>query len=177
MPPMSNMLYTDRLLLRPWSMDDAPQLPLIANTRDITWNTSYRFPYPYDDAAAQKFLRYHTKDNEDQWLFAIFKDSKLIGGCGCERGTDIQQHVGIIGYWLGVEHWGNGFATEALTALIGHIISETNLEKLTATVFGWNPASRRVLEKCGFVCEGISKDGVKKWDRTTDLYSYGRPLP
>ncbi|MCJ2165790.1 MULTISPECIES: GNAT family protein [unclassified Pseudodesulfovibrio] len=172
------ILRTARCVLRPWRGSDAPSLPPIADTKAISWNTSYRFPYPYDEAAAKKFLDYHTANpGEDAWLFAILRDQQLIGGCGCERGKDIQSHTAIMGYWLGVDHWGKGIATEVVTALTAYMGQATNVEKLSATVFGWNPASRRVLEKCGFVNEGVSKDGVRKWGKTTDLWYYGRPLP
>jgi [ribosomal protein S5]-alanine N-acetyltransferase len=46
----------------------------------------------------------------------------------------------------------------------------------TATCFGWNPASRRVLEKTGFRNEGVRKGVVKKWGETTDLWTYGMLL-
>lgn len=166
-------LRTPRCLLRPWRAEDAPFLPPIANTRDISWNTSLRFPYPYDEADARRYIRYATEGEGETWLFAILRDETLIGGCGCERAADVFAHTAETGYWLDVAHWGQGLATEALTALVTYMAEATDVQRLSANVFGWNPASRRVLEKCGFANEGVRKNGVSKWGRTADLWEYG----
>ena len=60
-----------------------------------------------------------------------------------------------IGYWLGVPFWGNGYATEAARALIDHAFGDLGYAVLTAGARVSNPASRRVLEKCGFQWTGI----------------------
>ena len=60
-----------------------------------------------------------------------------------------------LGYWLGVPHWGQGFATEALHAVIDFAFSEFEHTALHAGARVTNPASRRVLEKCGFQWTGV----------------------
>ncbi|BCS90086.1 GNAT family N-acetyltransferase [Pseudodesulfovibrio sediminis] len=171
-------IHTKRCILRPWRTSDARILPSIANTKKISWNTSNKFPYPYDETSANTFLTFQTHGlGKDTWQFAITLDEALIGGCGCIRGKDVQTHTAIVGYWLGVEYWGKGLATEVVQALVEYMTHETDVKKLTATVFGWNPASRRVLEKCGFDLEGVSKDAVHKWGKTTDLWYLARSLP
>ena len=60
-----------------------------------------------------------------------------------------------IGYWLGVPFWGNGYATEAARALIDHAFGDLGHEVLHAGARVSNPASRRVLEKCGFQWTGV----------------------
>lgn len=170
-------LHTERCTLRPWQKADAPSLSTIANTKDISWNTSFNFPYPMDEAAAEKLIDFNRKGNGDySWQFAAVRDEKLIGGCGATRGADVQSHTAIVGYWLDVEHWGQGLATELLGELITFMRDETDIEQLTATGFGWNTASPRVLEKNGFVKEGVRKGVVKKWGKTTDLWIYGLQL-
>ena len=177
MPPVfETVLRTERCVLRPWREEDVPLLPPIANTRDISWNTSFKFPYPYNGTAARRFINYATGSDKETWLFAILRNETLIGGCGCERGSDVFAHTADTGYWLAVDHWGQGIATETLKALVAYMAEATDVERLSASVFGWNPASRRVLEKCGFVNEGTRKNGVRKWGKTTDLWLYGLPL-
>jgi RimJ/RimL family protein N-acetyltransferase len=68
----------------------------------------------------------------------------------CRRGEEPE-----IGYWLGVPYWGQGYATEAVRALIDHAFTELALERLEAGARVSNPASRRVLEKCGFQWSGV----------------------
>ena len=72
--------------------------------------------------------------------------STPIGVCS------VEMHDGKaeLGYWYGCEYWGNGYATEAAQAVIDHAFSELNHEALYSGARISNPASRRVLEKCGF---------------------------
>lgn len=77
---------------------------------------------------------------------------------------------------MAVKHWGQGIATEALKAVTAYMAEAMDVQRLSAAVFGWNPASRRVLKKCGFTNEGFRKNGVRKWGKTTDLWLYGLQL-
>ncbi len=155
-------------------MEDIPLIPPVANTRKISWNTSFRFPHPFDLAAAERLV-YWARDGagEDKWQFAILLDGKLAGSCGTIRGTDVEAHTASVGYWLDPPLWGQGLATEALNELVRYMRDETAIEQLTASCFGWNPASRRVLEKVGFRQEGLRRGVVRKWGKLTDLWIYG----
>lgn len=171
------VIRTQRCVLRPWQKQDAPLLPPIADTKDISWNTSYKFPNPFDLAAAKKYLQFCMNGlGQTNWQFAIRRNDTLMGGCGCIRGEDVHAHTATMGYWLGVNFWGKGYATECVAALVEFMRTETDVVQLTATTFGWNPASGKVLEKCGFAMEGIRKGVVRKWDLTTDLWIYGKQL-
>ena len=171
---LTTELHTTRCLLRPWLTEDAPLVPPIADTRDISWNTSFRFPHPYDEAAARTMISWARTDaGTAKWQFAIFLDGELIGGCGTIRGDDVHAHTAVVGYWLDKGHWGRGLATETVGEMVRYMREETDIEQLTATGFGWNPASRRVLEKIGFQEEGLRRGVVKKWGKTTDLWIYG----
>lgn len=169
-------MYTQRCALRPWCKEDAPLLPAIANTKDISWNTSYRFAHPFDLEAAEKYVETKSNNDDSNWNFAVLMDDEIIGGCGAWRGQDIHAHTAEIGYWLGTEYWGKGLATEIVAALVDYLAAATDLEQLSANCFGWNPASPRVLEKCGFVKEGVRKGAVKKWGKRTDMLVYGKLL-
>ena len=170
-------INTERCLLRPWRVEDIPLVPPLADTRDISWNTSFRFPYPYDEEAAKRMIQW-SRDGagENKWQFAVSSDGELAGGCGAIRGVGVEAHTATVGYWLGTAWWGRGLATEMVAALIRYMREETDVEQLSASCFGWNPASRRVLEKTGFAHEGVRRGVVRKWGRTTDLWIYGRPL-
>ncbi|NDV20729.1 GNAT family N-acetyltransferase [Pseudodesulfovibrio sp. JC047] len=178
MPHFSEtQLHSERCLLRPWRDTDAPRLTLIANTKAISWNTSYNFPYPFDLTAAHHAITANTTNaGTNIWQFAILQQDTIIGGCGATRGTDVQSHTATIGYWLGQDYWGQGIATEVLAVIVTYMQESTDIEQLTATGYGWNPASERVLSKNGFVKEGLRKGAVKKWGKTTDLWIYGRLL-
>ena len=85
--------------------------------------------------------------------FAITLAGAVIGMCGIdprEEGPGPE-----IGYWLGVAHWGHGYATETVRALIDYAFGELEFDALVAGARVSNPASRRVLEKCGFQWAGV----------------------
>ncbi|EGB16439.1 GCN5-related N-acetyltransferase [Pseudodesulfovibrio mercurii] len=174
---LRTVLRTDRCLLRPWRAEDTPLIPPVASTRDISWNTSFRFPHPFDETAAKRLVRW-SRDGagEDKWQFAVFLDGELAGSCGTVRGEGVEAHTATTGYWLDPSLWGRGLATEVVTELVRYMRDQTAIEQLTATCFGWNPASRRVLEKTGFRLEGVRRGVVRKWGRTTDLWIYGQWL-
>jgi [ribosomal protein S5]-alanine N-acetyltransferase len=81
----------------------------------------------------------------------------LIGVCGfsdCQLG---KSHRAEIGYWLAKPLWGQGIMTTVVQKACQLAFAEFGLVKITAQVSAMNPASARVLEKCGFAQEGYLK--------------------
>jgi len=139
-------LETTRLRLRALCRADAKAIASLANDRRIAENTA-RIPHPYGLADAEEFIAF-AGTSEAETVFAIaLKRGRLIGTCGLsrQRGGKVE-----IGYWLGVPFWGEGYATEAVRALIDHAFEDLAFERIEAGARVSNPASRRVLEKCGF---------------------------
>lgn len=148
----TSILATERLRLRTPRLDDAKAVAALANDRRIAENTA-RLPHPYGVADAEDFIR-DVDGSQTETVFAItLPDGTLIGLCGleCRDGKKPE-----IGYWLGVPYWGRGYATEAARALIDHAFDHLQLDLLTANARVSNPASRRVLEKCGFQWTGVA---------------------
>ena len=63
-------------------------------------------------------------------------------------------------FWIGTPYWGNGYATEAAKALIDYCFRDLNLNRVAASYFGSNLASRRVMEKAGMTYEGILRQAI-----------------
>jgi RimJ/RimL family protein N-acetyltransferase len=151
------VLLTARLRLRVPRREDGPAIAALANDRRIAENTA-RIPHPYTLADAEGFLRY-LEESETETAFAItlaedtLADETLIGICGLMIKP---RKTPEIGYWLGVPYWGHGYATEAARAVIDHAFEDLGLERLEAGARVSNPASRRVLEKCGFQWSGVT---------------------
>ena len=59
-----------------------------------------------------------------------------------------------VGYWLGKQHWGHGYMTEALRALVNHVFALSGADAIYSGAFADNRASLRVQEKAGFVHAG-----------------------
>jgi RimJ/RimL family protein N-acetyltransferase len=90
--------------------------------------------------------------DESKQTFLITLTGTPIGACGIDLRDGPTPELG---YWLGVAHWGQGFATEAARAVIDHAFADLRHEALQAGARVSNPASRRVLEKCGFQWTGV----------------------
>jgi len=143
------VLKTERLTLRAPRLEDVKAIALIANDRRIAENTA-RIPHPYGADDARGFIEAVNR-GDGEVAFAIVLDGVLIGACG----IDPREGGPEIGYWLGAAYWGCGYATETVRALIDYAFGELEHEVLVAGARVSNPASRRVLEKCGFQWTGV----------------------
>jgi RimJ/RimL family protein N-acetyltransferase len=151
-------------VVRSWRRGDEEDLVRHANNRKVWLQLRDRFPHPYTPADADAWLA-HVLAERPETNFAIALDDAVVGGIGFERGGDIERLSAEVGYWLGEEVWGRGLATAALRAVTRHAFEAHGLHRVFAMVFARNLASARVLEKVGFVREGILrrsavKDGV-----------------
>ena len=145
------VLETERLVLRAPRLEDATSIAALVNDRRIAENT-LRIPHPYGLADAQAFLTtVNTTDEEIAFLITT-RDRGIVGACGIAK---LDGETPEIGYWLGVRFWGKGYATEAARAVIDHAFGDLGYDTLLAGARVSNPASRRVLEKCGFQWTGV----------------------
>jgi RimJ/RimL family protein N-acetyltransferase len=147
--PHIPVLETGRLVLRAPRLDDAERVAALVNDRRIAENTA-RIPHPYALADAESWIGASNR-TAGEATFVIETGGEVIGGCG----FDLREAGQEIGYWIGVPFWGNGYATEAAQAVIDYAFGELRLEALLSGARITNPASRRVLEKCGFQWTGV----------------------
>lgn len=145
------VLETERLVLRAPRLEDAPIIAALANDRRIAENTT-RIPHPYRLADAEEWITLANADPRDETLLITLRDGGIIGACGLEWRSGPNPEIG---YWLGAPHWGHGYATEAVRALIDQAFGEFGYEAVEAGARTSNAASRRVLEKCGFQWTGV----------------------
>ncbi len=145
------VLETERLMLRAPRLEDAKAVAVLANDRRIAENTA-RIPHPYRLADAEDFIAKVERGQSEAVFVITLRDGTLIGASGVTR---LDGQNAEIGYWLGVHHWGRGYATEALRAVIDCAFTDLHHESLQAGARVTNPASRRVLEKCGFQWTGV----------------------
>ena len=144
------VLETERLTLRRPTLADVKAIAHLANDRRIAENTR-RLPHPYSQDNAVSFVREIAREHRDI-AFLIESNFVPVGMVGVnwrDRTTP------ELGYWLGIDHWGQGFATEAARAAIDFFFEETDHELLYAGARVSNPSSRNVLEKCGFQWSGV----------------------
>lgn len=146
----SCVLETERLTLRRPTLADVKAIAYLANDRRIAENTR-RLPHPYHQDHAVEFVR-ATAATKTEAVFLIEQNFSAIGMVGIDRS---EPEAAELGYWLGVEHWGQGFGTEAARAVIDFFFEESDAEHLISGARVANPASRNILEKCGFQWSGV----------------------
>jgi RimJ/RimL family protein N-acetyltransferase len=144
------VLETKRLTLRAPCLEDAKTVAMLANDRRIAENTA-RIPHPYKLSDAESFIAAANANEGDALFLVTLRDRTVIGACGITMLADQPE----LGYWLGAPYWGKGYATEALHALIDYAFADLGHAALAAGARVTNPASRRVLEKCGFQWTGV----------------------
>jgi ribosomal-protein-alanine N-acetyltransferase len=155
-------------------MSDIDALVRHANNHKIWLNLTDRFPHPYTNADAHAWLTLRAADKGNPHNFAIEFQGEAIGAIGLEFLSDVHRMTAAIGYWLGEARWGRGFATLAVKAVTDYAFATFELRRLQATVFQWNPASARVLEKAGYTFEGRLRNSIFKDNRICDALMYGK---
>src|ERR1700761_7535807 len=121
------VLETERLTLRRPTLADVKAIALLANDRRIAENTR-RLPHPYLQDHAVEFVR-TLADHTRESVFLIENNHVPVGMVGVDWR---EPSAPELGYWLGFEHWGQGFATEAARAVIDYTFEEFDAEHLIA---------------------------------------------
>ena len=140
-------LQTERLVLRALKDGDAKPISLYVGDIRVAENLAV-VPHPYPDGAAEAFIASALNDG-DEMVWVMSRGGNLIGLISITLVGDAE---GNVGYWLAPDHWGNGFVTESLEALVE--FARGRFQRLNARVHQGNYASARVLVKCGFVYVG-----------------------
>ena len=138
-------IRTARLTLRAPMMDDLADIVAMANNPKMLENTA-TLPHPYGDGDAMDFVTEARSGQLHAYAIAG-ADDRFMGTILFKYP---QGKPPEIGYWLGEPHWGQGFAGEAVAALVGAVGGIEGFADIEARVLQSNPASIRVLEKAGF---------------------------
>ena len=166
-------LQTARLSLKPLTRAHFESMLSLISDREIA-ATTLRIPHPYTrDDAEQYFASMEKLIDEGTMLRRSIFIRSLDEYCG-SVGLHIEKDHdrAEMGYWIGVPYWGRGYASEAARAMVDYGFRELGLNRIYATVFAGNTASRRVAEKAGMRYEGCMKQHVKKWGEYKDLEIY-----
>jgi [ribosomal protein S5]-alanine N-acetyltransferase len=155
------LLELGDLNVRSWRKDDLQALLRHANNAKIAANLRDQFPHPYTRREGIDFLDF-VRSQEPECAFAIEHGDEAIGGVGFLVGRDIARMSAEMGYWLSEDFWGRGIATRAVTAMSEWAFDNYKLTRVFAMAFAHNAASIRVLEKSGFVCEGVMRRSAIK---------------
>lgn len=144
------VLATERLVMRAPRDSDLEQLVALADNRHVAEMLA-RMPHPYGEAEARTFLAMAASRRAGIVYALTLKDTGTFVGCAGLNTTDRGLELG---YWIGEPYWKSGYATEAAHALVDLAFQRTPIQVLHASTRVINPASRRVIHKCGFQYAG-----------------------
>lgn len=172
--PTEKTIETPRLILRLFTDADAQEVSVLCNNYAI-YKSTLNLPYPYTLECALSWISTHQQNFEENrsYEFAITDkhSGQLYGAIGLSNQTQHQR--GEIAYWIGESYWGNGYGTEAAQAIIEFAFQEKQYHRIYAQYFQSNPASGKIMEKCGMRYEGTLKNHVYKNGTFEDIVFYG----
>ncbi|MGM9812766.1 MAG: GNAT family N-acetyltransferase [Muribaculaceae bacterium] len=144
-----------RLLLRPWHESDAEILYYYAKDEEVGPRAGWA---PHQSVDESRNVINNVFHNATTWAIVLRETDRVVGAIGygpsCDCDLPARPDEPTVGYWVGKEHWNQGICTEALSLLIDHVANHTGIKSLVSGHYIDNPASGRVMEKCGFVATG-----------------------
>jgi RimJ/RimL family protein N-acetyltransferase len=152
----SELIWTERLVLRDLTEDDQKAVHSYASDPEVV---RYMDWGPNTEQETVNFIQRSIAAQKEQprtnyTLATVLKaDNTLIGSCGIHISSP-ENKEGWIGYCLNRHYWGQGYATETASALVGFGFAQLSLHRIFATCVPANTASAHVLEKTGLKLEG-----------------------
>lgn len=171
---MQTIVVREGIFLSELRPSDGPALCTHLQDNEIFENT-LTVPRPYTPADAEYFLGLAAEKNREHchpviWAIRDAEES-LIGVVGFK--DLLPAFRAEVGYWIARERRGQGIASAAMHVACAHAFVDHNLARIVAHVFPRNPASARVLEKCGFRREGHLRKHFQKGEQLLDAIVYG----
>jgi ribosomal-protein-alanine N-acetyltransferase len=167
-------LHTNRLLLRPFVLEDAAEVQRLAGEKIIADMTA-AVPHPYLDGMAESWIATHQdayEANKELTLAITCKaEEKLIGAISLLSISAPHQRAEL-GYWVGKDYWNQGFCSEAAKALINFGFDQLRLNRICARCYGTNLASIKVMERSGMRHEGRQREHERKEHHFEDVVLY-----
>ena len=167
------VLETERLILRPFRLSDAPKVQELAGDYDIAYNT-LAIPHPYEDGMAEEWIRTHQPE---------FEKGKLVNFAITDKNSgDLYGAIGLVfkgeheraelGYWVGKPFWNEGYCTEAAGAVLKYGFDVMNMNLIYAHHLTRNGASGKVMQKLGMRHIATLPKWIKKWGEILDIEMY-----
>ncbi|WP_019156027.1 GNAT family N-acetyltransferase [Robertmurraya massiliosenegalensis] len=164
-------IETSRLRLRELNVQDATRLYHYLSKKNVVEHYDIEALTSYQEAVdiiENLFFRYQSR-RQIRWGITLKGEEELIGTCGFHSLDE--QHLKVeIGYDLDSEYWGKGYMTEAVGKVVEYGFNEMELNRIEAFYFPLNYASKRVLEKNGFIEEGLLRKRFYSKDKYMDAF-------
>ena len=169
-------LLSENVKLRPLHLSDAEKIVPLANNEKVSRNLRDGFPNPYTKADAENFLSKFA-EQDPTYFFAIEYLGEYVGNISLVPGQDVYRRSAEIGYFIGEPYWNKGIVTRAVKMICEYGFKHLGIIRIHTGIFEYNTASMRVLEKCGFVKEGIFRKSVTKQGKIWDEVRFAKINP
>lgn len=172
---ISTVLHTERMTLRAVTRDDQQKVFEGLSNPDVI--TYFGISYAtYEETAKQMDWYEQSQLNQTGQAWAIIHNEEFAGIIGIYHVNPIHLNAEI-GYWLFPKFWNQGFATEALHAILQHARNDLKLHRIMADVEPEHLASKSVLRKCGFEHEGTKRECERKHNQYISLETWSVLFP
>ena len=147
-------LETVRLLIRPFQEEDADAFFACCQNPNLGNNAGWAPHKTIEES--REILQNVFIGQENIWAMILKDAQQLIGSIGIVPDPKRENpQVRMLGYWLDEAHWGKGYMTEAVQAILNYGFNELQLSLITANCYPHNKRSQQVLERNGFIYEGV----------------------
>ncbi len=171
----TNLVETERLTLKPITVENSKRLFDIYSNPEVC---KYFDIEPYKDLfEAEKQINSWINQAKEgkQYRFSISYNNIVVGTCGIYSIYNHQNRASI-GYDLDPEYWGKGIMTEALSIFLQVLKKDFKIHRIQGTVLPNHIASKKLLQRLGFIYEGTLL-GYEKWKgEYVDLEMYSKIL-
>ena len=145
-------MKTERLILRPWTEEDAASLYKYAQNPNIGPIAGWP---PHTSIENSREVIRDILSAPETYAVVLKETNEPIGSVGIMFGdgvhtADMQEGDAEIGYWIGMPYWGQGLIPEAVGCLLLRCFNELNIKRVWCGYYDGNIKSRRVMDKCGF---------------------------
>ena len=148
-------METERIILRPWRELDAESLFKYASDPELGPRAGW---LPHKSVEESREIIRTIFSAEGMWAVELRETHEAIGCVGylpsSSSNLAIEENQCEVGYWIGRPYWGRGICTEALSLVVDYCLKVKGFSVLWGSYFPENPASGRVMEKCGFTDTG-----------------------
>ena len=149
--------------------EHAPALQILASNPAIAATT--RIPHPYPPDGARQFVELHLKERAEgrAYVFAVVDRNVVVGVCGLHGIANGEAEE--LGYWIGEQFWGKGYASFAVKLVLQFAFQNLALQRVGALALESNAASRRILVKNGFVLLRTERQQDPRLKRPEELHA------
>ena len=168
------ILQTSRLTLRPLQAEDAPDLHAIMSDAEVMafWDIAEIEDLGLTSAILESQLDQMADKRAFYWAMVRAQDGAFVGCCDLSE-IDRRHHRAEVGFIVGRAYWGDGYTLEAMQAVLTHAAQTLRLRRLTARTHLGNVRSVRLLERLGFVEEGLLRGYVDRDGERRDCQLFG----